>query len=948
VRWTAISILLFVLAACSFGAADAPSEGAPAAADATTAAETEEEATAAGAASGPAEPEVASEEASTQEEQPAAQDAPPQPLTVVTRPDEQLLVLEVRLRQFVLSDGIFGYLDDGGLILPLGDYVRALEFSIGVDPENGRADGWFLDEDQLFALDLSRSEVVLKGRRKTFDPQLVELHEDDIYVDTRLLAEWFPADIEFDLSNLLVRVSSREPLLVEQRLDRERRRGAALHRRRVDAAEYPEKDVPYRWISWPFVNVSAESGYERNSLGEAAISARYNLLATADLAKMDSSLFVAGENGQGVSQVRLEMGRRDPDGELVGPLGATSYSFGDISTPPVDLIASSRFGRGAQISSFPLDRTGEFDSTTLIGELPLGWEVELYRNEVLLDFQASRADGRFEFEDVQLLFGLNVLRLRFFGPQGQRREEVRRIYVGPGQVPAGEFNFRVAVNQQDEYLIPVDDGNTGGAATQGEARAITELEYGVNKNTSVAASAISLPLNGGRRNYGSLGLRMGFNSLFSRLDIMADDAGGKAAKVGVQVSLPLNLAFLAEHSEFDGFISEEYPDDVDPIARVSELRVDGVIPGGHVFRVPFSVKATREESESGNTDSLISNRLSAAISRISMSNSLEWQIAEGPLGKTTNARGTFLVAGRIGRTTLRGDLQYGVEPVGELTSSTLAVERQFDTDLRGRIAAEKRFTGAETTTYSARLSNRFDLASLGVSGQWTDDDSWSALLSLSFSLGREPRSGDWRVSSRNMADNGSVSARVFLDNDLDGVFGEGDTPVEGARLAAGRTTGREETDENGVVFVTGLQADRRADLTLAPRSLVDPYWVAEPEGYALVPRAGSPATVDFPLVVTGEIDGMVYMIDKGRAYELADVTLQLQAPDGTMVAETKSAFDGFYLFEFVRPGDYVVQVAPEQLARLGFVSSGGKKVTIGGDGTMASGIQFTLTPARGT
>ncbi len=930
VRLTALLVLCAGLAACA-GAAEDPVT--PDTADATP--ET---------AAGEAVPGVDAEPGPEAASEPREEIDGPQQLRTVARPDEQLLVLQVRLRNYILSEGIFGYLDEGGLLLPLGEFMRVLEFPIGVDPPNGRADGWFLAENRVFALDLLNGEVVIEGRVRKFDRQLVELHEDDIYVDTRLLSRWFPVDIEFDLANLLVAVDSREPLLVEQRLEREKRLGVALSRRARQKAEYETVDVPYQWANWPLVNVSSQAGFRESASGVSEVTSRYNMLATADLMKMDSSLFVAGDEQQGVTQARFEMGRKDPAAGLLGPLRATSYTFGDIATPPIDLIARSTFGRGAQISSFPLQRSGEFDSTTLIGELPLGWEVELYRNEVLLDFRKSRTDGRYEFEDIPLRFGVNVLRLEFFGPQGQRREEVQRFLIGPGQAPAGEFYFRIAANQQQESLIPVPvSGATVAGDQQGEARAVSEIEYGVNQHLSLAAGASTLPLDGGRRDYGNVSARVGYGPVFGRLDFVGDSAGGKSGKLGLQFNLPLNFAIQMEHSEFRDFVSEEIIDDGDLTVRRSEMRMDGVIPGGSYFRVPFTIGGSRELSESGETESRLDNRLSISIKRISFSNNLDWLVVNGGANDYTTASGSFLTSGRVGRTSLRGGLQYNIEPDGDPTAATLAVEHLIDTDFSGRVGVEQSFVGNNTLTITAGLSRRFDVASLGLRGEWMDDGSWGTFMTLSFAFGREPRTGDWQMSSRQMANRGSASARVFLDNDYDGSYGEDDTLLEDVNFRSISGSGNRKTNADGVAFLTGLPAHRETDISLPGNSLEDPYWVPDADGFTIVPRPGSTAIVDFPIVVTGEIDGMVYLLEQDRQVEVADVNLQLVSADGKVVARTRSVFDGFFLFEFVRPGDYLVRVDPDQLSRLGMRSTGGRAASIKGNGTIVGGLTFVLT-----
>ena len=776
----------------------------------------------------------------------------------------------------------------------------------------------------------------------------MELHEDEIFVDSRVLAEWFPVDIEYDLSNLLIRLRSREPLPVELRLEREARRTAAFARRAgAGPVEFPRIDLPYRWVGWPFVNLSAEAGYRKDELGESGFTGRYNMLAAADLMKHQTTLFVAGDEDKGVRQARLEMGRKDPAGALAGPLGVTEYSFGDIATQPVDLIARSRFGRGAQLSSFPLGRIGEFDSTTIFGELPLGWEVELYRNGVLLDFQTSRSDGRYEFEDVPLLVGLNILTLELFGPQGQRRTETRRILVGQGQVPPGKVHFRLAANQQDENLLPVDNEDTlsvTDAALQGEARAFAEAEYGLSRNVSLAGSVSSVPLSGGRRTYGSVGLRTGLGPVYTRLDVIRDSEGGTAGKLGGQVSMPLNLSLLAEHAELRDFVSETIVDDGDPPVRLSSARIDGVVAGGQRLRVPFTFGGSREESESGATETSLNNRVSTVVGRVSLSNSLEWRNIDTQSFDTTTATGIFLAGGRIGRMSLRGELRYNLQPESELTSAAVTSETRFRNGVTGRLGLQRTFLAPRLTTVSAGVSRTFGFASMGVNGSWSDDGSWSTLLTVSTAFGRDPRTGHWHMSSRPAADHGAASVRVFLDHDLDGAYGPDDTPLEGVVLDSGVRRVDEPTNEDGVAFLTSLPAYRDLDLAVSPQSLEDPYWITEPEGYTVRSRPGRAAIVDFPVVVTGEVDGTVYMQRGGRTFEVADVSLQLVAEDGEVVAVAHSAFDGFYLFEFVRPGRYAVRVDPDQLSRLGLVADGERPVRIEGSGTIVSGVEFLLRP----
>lgn len=870
-------------------------------------------------------------------------------LEPVTRPDEELYILELRLKSFVLSEGLFGYVDGSALLLPLSELALALEFPITVTPDTGRADGWFLREDRIFSLDMARREIVIDGRRGRFDPRFVELHADDIYVDTRILSRWFPVDIDFDLSNSLVKIRSREALPIESRLARKQVRAAIAGRRSVEEPQYERVDVPYRMFGWPFIDLNTEAGYRKQADGSEAFVSQYNGLITADLLKMSASMFVAGDEQDGLSQARLKLGRRDPDGEMLGPLKVTEFAVGDLSSPQITLIARNHFGRGAEISSFPLGRDGEFNRTTLIGDLPLGWDVELYRNEVLIDFQSARNDGRYEFVDVPLLFGVNLLRLEFFGPQGQTRRDTRRILVGEGQVPDGEFNFRLAANQHDTDLFPVNDDDTvtTDSALEGEGRFFAQAEYGLTPNLSLTGGVSSIPLVAGRRTYGIAGVKLSLGPTFSELDIVRDSQGGTAARLGAQITLPANLALLMEHSQFDDFISEDAEDSNGLLDSRSRLRLDGVIAAGALPRAPFSITASHESRDTGSEETTVGNRLSMAIRRLSVSNSLLWRDTEDTAGNDTEtASGTLLVGGRLRRTSLRGDMQYEIAPESRVTSGGLTGDWLFATDFSGRLSVQRTFLSPSRTVYGAGVSRKFSGALVGFSAEYGSDDSASALVTVSFGLGRDPRTGSWNASAQPVADKGSVSARAFLDTNLNGAFDDGDEPLEGIRFATNRSLPRQTTDADGVAFITGLPGDEIVDVTLPPRSLEDPYWIARPEGVSIASRPGSVVIADFPVVTTGEVDGTIYLQSSGARREVADVVVQLVDDRGQVVQEAKSAYDGFYLFGSVLPGRYSVRIDPAQLARLDLTSTAPRAAVIGGDGTVVSGAEFTVYPRR--
>ncbi len=194
---------------------------------------------------------------------------------------------------------------------------------------------------------------------------------------------------------------------------------------------------------------------------------------------MESAWYLAGSDTGALDEFRLMLGRKDPEAQLLGPLQATEFAFGDINLPGITLLDRAQApGKGALISNHPLSQQNQFDSHSFRGNLPPGWDVELYHNDSLLAFQQSRADGQYNFDDVPLLYGMNYFKLIFYGPFGERRQEEHRFMLGQSLTPPGQFNYRLYYNE--------DSDNKG--------HSLADFDLGLNRQASLNFGIASLPV----------------------------------------------------------------------------------------------------------------------------------------------------------------------------------------------------------------------------------------------------------------------------------------------------------------------------------------------------------------------------------------------------------------------------------------------------------------------
>src|SRR5690606_19043494 len=164
---------------------------------------------------------------------------------------------------------------------------------------------------------------------------------------------------------------------------------------------------PYRFFSMPVTDITYSGGID--SQDQRGFKNELSVLANGDLFYMQSSLFLNADESNGVSDLRFTLSRRDPEGKLFReaswkdqPVAAwfnrmevRELALGDVYTQQLPLTAFNQQGRGMRLSTRPYDRATQFNRTTLQGDLPPGWEVELYRNDELLDFQRITEGGRY-------------------------------------------------------------------------------------------------------------------------------------------------------------------------------------------------------------------------------------------------------------------------------------------------------------------------------------------------------------------------------------------------------------------------------------------------------------------------------------------------------------------------------------------------------------------------
>ncbi|RKZ59407.1 MAG: hypothetical protein DRQ44_13740, partial [Gammaproteobacteria bacterium] len=165
----------------------------------------------------------------------------------------------MQVEQYHLEDILPAYQRKDYLLVPLGLLSEILDLAIDVDTGSGIANGFVFNESNTFYLDTSRNEAIIKGINKSYDPALVYVLDDDIYIDARLISRWFGININVDLFSSTVKIKSDNDFPFIVRKEREEKIARTRSQLNTDVPYYPYHYEPYDAWNIPFIDQTFEA-----------------------------------------------------------------------------------------------------------------------------------------------------------------------------------------------------------------------------------------------------------------------------------------------------------------------------------------------------------------------------------------------------------------------------------------------------------------------------------------------------------------------------------------------------------------------------------------------------------------------------------------------------------------------------------------------------------------
>jgi len=828
-------------------------------------------------------------------------------------PEEQFL-LDVNIRQLRLGDGVRAYQTPEGTCVVFGDFLTTLDLPMKIDLQARKASGWAFREEHRIEIDQAAGTALYGDVQEKMALGTIRETPEGWCVEASALGRWFKLGVKPLTGGSMLMLESEAKLPVELAREREQR-AARIRPASMPLGNLPKVRLPYRMWRAPALDFIVHAGATYQASTGLRVDRHASVVAAGEIARLSYDSIMSTDSNGRPQSLRLRTYRSDPDGGLLGPLNATHFAVGDV--PGLSSrLASGSSGRGLQVTNRPLFNPVAFDRTRFEGDLPSGWDSELYRNGELVAFSRSNGTQRYLFEDVALIYGDNRFEIILYGPQGQRRSRFEVINVGENQVPSGKTWYWAGINQPGKDMLSDVVGRDDGGGPPGDQdpnnfrqpdmQAAVQLEHGLDKRTSIGVLATALLAGNERLTFVEGSVRRSIGPALIEAAVARDGNGGTAMRaqaVGRIGSISVSADALAANDfVINGQRENRYRD--------ARLSVDAPAKLG---RQRFTAHGDLRLIDRGNANRTLNatGRLSTSFNGFNLTSLINWENRLGSNGTPDRFEAGLIGTGRVGSVRLQGEALWQLRPDSRLRSAGISAywSASDRVDWEGAVGYD-----AVGKRGRARVSHvrRFNSLAAAASIEAGTDGSFAAGINFNFSL--DSSQGGFKPTRQQLASTGSVEARVYRDYNDNGVRDASEPWEEGAMITTGQRVSEETTNKQGVVRVGGLRPFQPIAVGIDTSSLADPSLTPRKALQVVTPRPGVAAKLDIGLVGAGDIEGTLVQ-DDGAGFEGLDVELIDAA--GKVVATARSDFDGFFLFERAAYGRYTLRLTSDSAKAAG-------------------------------
>jgi len=831
---------------------------------------------------------------------------------------DDLLLVRFVIDEYLVDDGWVAYQTFDGICLPLQNFTDALELPFSYD--SNLMNGWALSPEQGIELALAPGE----GLHQTKNGWCGTISK---------LEKLLPVRLEYQASTLTLVVEPTQVLPIQARMQRQVARQELSGEANLPQANYPKVNNPYRWLSWPTMDISIDS----KKTNSEKLQTVANVDLAADFLYMSARLRTVSNNAGLMNAKRLSLFRENTAPAELGWLKARRFAIGDISAPSQPLTTRSVSGRGFVLSNRPIFKPEEFDQTQIRGVLPAGWEAELYSDITLLDFVTTPdVNGEYVFNNVSLRPGFNRLSVKLYGPHGE--EVVRNVdqFVGPELCPTKTLRYNVGYIEPLVSLFGDSQQNVQKNEQQNEQTltpqtaqyGFASFDYGMSNKLSVRADIRA----GSDHSYGSFSLIGSQFGGYGVLRMAVDEAGRNGWQAQFQKPISTATSFSVNAIDYGDLLTEVNGSDQDRTKQSFYGRLDSRLNIGRASWVMRN-ELNWLSKDNGTKQTSFFNRLSSSNRWLRWNNSLRYF---NNSDSTDRWQGEFLASGLMMGTRLRSSMAYSYEDSFKVDNIALSFQNKFKKNIHLQNNLTYDFNTGKSSI-SSTLSRNFGRVSIITKGGYSEGGQWNLGIGISMSLYRNRNR--FKLGPSGLSRSGVIMPRLFDDLNENGRFDNNESAISGGQFIVNNTLRKESGNTAGVTMVDALPTARHINAEVKTSSLADPFMRPSQTGRTMRLRPGQLLNYDVPVSVRGDADGVLKFRKNNIASPVANITIEAIDSEQRVVAIARTEYDGYFYFDDLPATKLSLRVAPQPLAEINGISDG-VTIQLTRDNPSALGIEL--------
>lgn len=556
--------------------------------------------------------------------------------------------------------------------------------------------------------------------------------------------------------------------------------------------------------------------------------------------------------------------------------------------------------RGVSISNEASSMPEFFSNFSIAETINPGWDVELYKNGELWQHTTANNEGMYEF-NVPINYGASKLELKYFGTKGeftssQLLYRIPNTYFRPGEIlyniSAGERVYdsrRLADVRAGVGIVNNISFNAASRVYQDNREVQSYAGLDMRMTNEVNLSAGFSPNNFYKANIGYWSdgygaYRAEFTKFYSQNEFNPSNANYSAqmnAGYSRFLSLPLNLSFNIQHTDFENYI-------YDKMTGNTSIYLYPFTFNFNYYAVYSQYKIT--------SDNYYSHSISGGAD-------YSWNKKPEFLDWLGSSRFMF------GYTY---DLNYY-----RFNSLRVSFFQYLFSGASFDFSCAKTYN-SKNLTYNAglRLDMNFVRSSSGV--KVISDENAYYNQTFAGSFGFDPTQGSVfavNPSKKTYIGGGGANIRLFLDENLNGSCDNGEYIIPDVRLIVPRGSLSRENPE--ITRVYNLRSYSRYNVIIYPESIDNPLWIPKFTEFSFIADPNSFKSIDIPCYPGGAIEGTIYRNDGKLKKALSGVRVHIESADGSFKKTVPVYSDGSYYAMGIPPGAYTVEVDSLQMNILG-------------------------------